>query len=115
MNLLPLFPDARDIENAHHNCIHGYRRPSGLDHGHVSAHSALGLEGGRFSVAQWHSDEKEFDRPARPDKSAALKAAHEAAGLKRMLDERTSLADTPDAIWHDAEDVFADIETRNAA
>ena len=74
----------------------------------------LGLEGGRFSVVEWRPDEKESDRPARPDKSAALKAAHEAAGLKRMLDERASLADALDAIWHDAEDVFADIETRNA-
>ena len=69
----------------------------------------LGLEGGRFSVVEWRPDEKESDRPARPDKSEALKAAHEAAGLKRMLDERASLADALDAIWHDAEDVFADI------
>ena len=75
----------------------------------------LGLEGGHFSVAQWRPQEREFDRPARPDKAATLKATHQAAGLKRMLDDRISLADAPGAIWHDAEDVFADLETRNAS
>lgn len=74
----------------------------------------LGLEGGHFSVAQWRPNEREFDRPARPDKSAALKAAHAAAGLQRTLEARIVMADAPGAIWHDAEDVFADIETRNA-
>lgn len=75
----------------------------------------LGLEGGHFSVAQWRPQEREFDRPARPDKAATLKATHEAAGLKRMLDERINLAGAPDAIWHDAEDVFAEMEARNAS
>lgn len=75
---------------------------------------ALGLEGGHFSVAEWRPQEREFDRPTRPDKAATLKAMHEAAGLKRLLDERISLADAPDAIWHDAKDVFTDIELRNA-
>ncbi|MBS4097303.1 MAG: hypothetical protein KGZ83_10770 [Sulfuricella sp.] len=72
----------------------------------------LGLEGGHYSVAQWHPNER--DRSTRPDKSAALKAAHEAAGLKRVLDERIAMADAPSAIWHDAEDVFAELETGNA-
>lgn len=74
----------------------------------------LGLEGGHFSVAQWRPNEREFDRPARPDKSAALKAAHAAVGLQRTLESRINSADAPGAIWHDAIDVFAEIETRNA-
>lgn len=74
----------------------------------------LGLEGGRFSVAQWRPNEREIDRPARPDKSAVLKATHEAAGLKRILEDRIRSADAPDAIWHDAEDVFTELETSNA-
>ena len=74
----------------------------------------LGLEGGRFSVAQWRPNERGIDRPARPDKSAMLKATHEAAGLKRMLEDRIRSANTPDAIWHDAEDVFTELETYNA-
>lgn len=73
----------------------------------------LGLEGGRFSVAQWHPDER-GGRPSRPDKSAALKTTHRAAALQRTLNERLALADAPDAIWHDAGDVFAELEARNA-
>jgi len=72
----------------------------------------LGLEGGRFSVAQW--DVRDIDRQTRPDKSAALKEMHEAAALKRLLDERIRIANSPDAIWHDAEDVFAELEAENA-
>ena len=74
----------------------------------------LGLEGGRFSVAQWHPDERGGGRPSRPDKSAALKATHQAAALQRTLNERLALADAPEAIWHDAGDVFAELEARNA-
>ena len=74
----------------------------------------LGLEGGHFSVAQWRPDERELDRPGRPDKSAALKSTHEAASLVRTLNERLAQADAPDAVWIDAEDVFAELEARNA-
>ena len=74
----------------------------------------LGLEGGRFSVAQWRPDERVGGRPSRPDKSAALKTTHQAAALQRTLNERLALADAPDAIWHDAGDVFAELEARNA-
>ena len=74
----------------------------------------LGLEGGHFSVAQWRPEERQLDRPARPDKASALKAAHQAAALKRVLEERIALAEAPDAIWHDAGDVFAEIEAHNA-
>ena len=74
----------------------------------------LGLEGGRFSVAQWRPEEAAFDRPTRPDKSAALKSAHQAAALQRTLNERLALADAPDAVWHEAADVFKDLDARNA-
>jgi len=74
----------------------------------------LGLEGGHFSVAQWRPEERQLDRPGRPDKASTLKAAHQAAGLKRVLDERIALADGSSALWHDADDVFAEIEADNA-
>ncbi len=74
----------------------------------------LGLEGGHFSVAQWRPHERDLDRASRPDKSVAMKEAHEAASLVRLLNERIAQADAPDAIWHDAEDVFAELEARNA-
>lgn len=74
----------------------------------------LGLEGGRFSVAQWRPDERELDRPSRPDKSAALKATYKDAALLRTLNERLAQADAPDAVWIDAEDVFKDLDARYA-
>lgn len=45
----------------------------------------LGLEGGHFSVAQWRPEERELDRAARPDKSAALKATHESAAYDKWF------------------------------
>ena len=45
----------------------------------------LGLEGGRYSVAQWRPDDHEIDRPTRPDKSAALKATHESAAYDKWF------------------------------
>jgi len=74
----------------------------------------LGLEGGRFSLTQWRPDERAIDRPSRPDKSASLKATHQAAALQRTLNERVALANAPDAVWHDAADVFAELDARNA-
>ena len=47
-------------------------------------------------------------------KAITLKAAHESADLKHFLNERVKLAESPEAIWHDAKDVFAEIEARNA-
>lgn len=74
----------------------------------------LGLDGGRYSVAQWHPEERELDRATRPDRSAMLKKAHQASDLKRVLDERIAIANSPNAVWHDAKDVFVELETENA-
>ena len=38
----------------------------------------------------------------------------ETALLKHRLEERIKLADSPDAVWHDADDVFAELEAHNA-
>jgi hypothetical protein len=43
-----------------------------------------------------------------------LKAAHEAAELKRVLDERIAMADAQGAIWHEAEDVFDELAAAHA-
>lgn len=75
---------------------------------------ALGLEGGHFSLAQWQPQERSLDKATRPDKAEVLRATHAAATLKRLLDERLHIANDSDAIWHDADDVFAEIETTNA-
>lgn len=74
----------------------------------------LGIEGGRYSVAQWRPNEFDIDRQTRPDRSLAMKENHAAADLKRVLDERIAMANDPKTKWVDANDVFAELETRYA-
>ena len=74
----------------------------------------LGLEGGRFSVAGWRANERELDQVTRPDKSAVLRAAHEAVDLKRTLESRIKEADNPNTVWPDHNEVFAELEKRYA-
>jgi hypothetical protein len=73
----------------------------------------LGLEGGHYSVTQWNPDD-DMDRHTRPDRSLAMKKNHEAAELKRVLDERIRMADDPKTKWLDHEEVFAELESRYA-
>lgn len=71
----------------------------------------LGLEGGHYSVAQWRPDERAIDRPSRPDKSAKLKAAHEAAAHDLWFREQVEigLKDMRDGHVYEADDVFAEL------
>lgn len=39
-----------------------------------------------------------------------MKAAHEAADLKRVLDAAIKEADSPDAVWYDHDQVFDELE-----
>ncbi|MDO9417432.1 hypothetical protein [Pararhizobium sp.] len=74
----------------------------------------LGLEGGRFSVTGWRPNERVLDRATRPDKSAALRAAHKAADLKRTLESRIQEADSLNTVWQDHNEVFEELEKRYA-
>lgn len=69
----------------------------------------LGLEGGRFSVAQWRP-ENDIDRQTRPDRSLAMKKNHEAVELKRILDERIREANDPNAVWIGHDELFDRLE-----
>lgn len=72
----------------------------------------LGLSGGQYSLQDWQPDAA--GRQTRPDRAAAMRQKHEAADLKQVLDTRIALADAPNALWHDAAAVFAELETRDA-
>lgn len=50
----------------------------------------LGLDGGRFSLAQWSPGERELDRQKRPDRAIALREAHEAAAYNTWLTEKVT-------------------------
>jgi hypothetical protein len=73
----------------------------------------LGLEGGRYSVAQWQPDD-DIDRQTRPDRSLAMKKNHEAVELKRILDERIQMANDPNTVWIGHDELFDELEARYA-
>jgi len=74
----------------------------------------MGIWKAAVDTEAWQPEQADLLRTSRPDKSLALKAAHEAADLKRVLDERIMLADSPNAIWHEVEDVFSELEAHHA-
>jgi len=74
----------------------------------------LGLQGGRFFLADWRPNEREFNRPARPDRALAMREAHEAADIKRTLEARIKEADDPNTVWHDHDQMFDELEARYA-
>ena len=74
----------------------------------------LGIGKASVDTEAWRPEQADAVRRTRPDKSLTLKTAHEAAELKRVLDARIQIADSPNAIWHDASDVFAELEGHHA-
>lgn len=69
----------------------------------------IGIGEARIDARNWHPEQAELEKSARPDRSVQMREAHEAAGLKRVLEERILQAAGPNAVWHDAEEVFAEL------
>ncbi|MFH1493832.1 MAG: hypothetical protein ABIG70_03450 [Pseudomonadota bacterium] len=63
----------------------------------------LGIRELRIDGSQWRPEERELDRMHRPDRSAALKSAHEAKAYTDWAQEKvaTSLADPAPSVAHD--------------
>lgn len=74
----------------------------------------IGIRKAALDAEAWQPEQADLLRRTRPDRSEKLKAAHGAAELKRMLDHRVIMADAPDAIWHEAEVVFAELDAAHA-
>ncbi|HRH15812.1 MAG TPA: hypothetical protein PK225_15875 [Azonexus sp.] len=74
----------------------------------------MGIRKAAVDTEAWRPEQADSLHPPRPDKSVKLKAAHEAAELKRVLDERIAMADAQGAIWHEAEDVFDELAAAHA-
>lgn len=70
----------------------------------------LGVREMRTDTRQWQPEQAEIPAYSRPDRAQALNEALEAADLKRTLEARIKQADSPDAVWYDAEEVFDEIE-----
>ena len=75
----------------------------------------LGVREMRTDTRQWQPEQAEMSAYSRPDRTQAMNEALEAADLKRTLEARIKEADDPNAVWHDAEDVFAELEARYAS
>jgi hypothetical protein len=73
----------------------------------------LGIQEARVDARDWRP-EAAAQRAARPDSAAQLRAAHEAADLKRTLEERIRKADDPNSVWHDHDALFDELEARYA-
>jgi hypothetical protein len=73
----------------------------------------LGIQEARVDARDWQP-EAAVPRPARPDSAAQLKAAHEAADLKRTLEARLREADDPNTVWHEHDALFDELEARYA-
>lgn len=75
----------------------------------------LGLDGGRFSLAQWRPEEMELEKKARPDRAKVMKQAHQAAAQATWIQEQVAvavvLADSGTAEWVDGDQVDAWLAT----
>lgn len=74
----------------------------------------IGINKAEVDTSNWHPEQASELRKPRPDRAVQMKAAHEAAEIKRMLEERIRQADNLNAVWHDADSVFAELEALHA-
>lgn len=70
----------------------------------------FGIHNTKLNAENWQPDQAETLRPTRPDSAAQMRAAHEAAELKRILEERIREADDPNTVWIDHDTLFDAIE-----
>lgn len=74
----------------------------------------LGIRNAKLDADAWRPEQANLLKSSRPDSAAQMKAAHEAADLKRVLEARIKAADDPNTVWHDHEQVFDELEARYA-
>lgn len=71
----------------------------------------LGVREAKVDTRNWRPEQASLRKSSRPDRSAQMKAAHEAADLKRTLEARILEANNPATVWHGHEAVFNELET----
>lgn len=70
----------------------------------------LGVREFSVDTKNWRPDQSDIGRPTRPDRSAQMKSAHEAADLKRTLDAAIKQADDPNTVWLSHDELFDELE-----
>lgn len=70
----------------------------------------MGIRNAKLDTESWRPEQASLLKVSRPDSSLQMKAAHEAADLKRVLEARIKAANDPATIWHDHDDLFDRLE-----
>lgn len=70
----------------------------------------LGIREARVDTRNWRPEQADPGRPIRPDRSQSMKAAHEAAELKRTLEAALREADDPNTAWYGHDQLFDELE-----
>lgn len=70
----------------------------------------IGIHEARVDTRQWRPEQADIGRASRPDRAEQMRAAHEAADLKRTLDAAIREADDPNTVWYGHDQVFDELE-----
>lgn len=70
----------------------------------------LGVREAKVDTRNWRPEQSSLLKSSRPDRSAQMKAAHEAADLKRTLESRIKAADDPKTVWVGQDELFDRLE-----
>lgn len=70
----------------------------------------LGIREARVDTRNWQPEQAGLSKVSRPDSAAQMKAAHEAAALKALLEDRLRQADDPNTVWLDHDQMFDALE-----
>ena len=76
----------------------------------------LGIHKTHLDAEGWWPEEAKMLRVSRPDRKEALKQTHQVAAqalwIREQVEEAVRRADSGEAMWHDAEAVFNDLDQR---
>jgi hypothetical protein len=70
----------------------------------------MGIRDARLDTQHWRPDQADLLRQPRPAAAAQMKAAHEAAEIKRTLEAAIKQAGAPKTVWVSHDDLFNEIE-----
>ena len=70
----------------------------------------LGISNAKLDAEAWRPEQAGLLKASRPDSAAQMKAAHEAADLKRVLEARIKAADDSNTVWIGHDEVFNRLE-----
>lgn len=74
----------------------------------------LGIRNAKLDAGAWQPEQPGLLKATRPDSAAQLKAAHQAAELKRTLEKRVAQSADSQTSWLDHDEVFDSLEKRYA-